>query len=57
MRLPPAPSTLRDALPYLALKRERDRRWVWQMTRRTRLCRACRVAIQTIRAALPRKHD
>ncbi len=49
------PPTLRDALQYLALRQERDTRWVTQLTRRTRLCQACRVAIQTLRAMLPRK--
>ena len=54
MRQPP---TLRDALQYLAVRQERDARWVKQMTRRTRLCQACRVAIQTLRAVLPRKQS
>ncbi len=50
-------ATLREALQYLALQRERDRRWVQHLTRRTRLCQACRVALITIRAALPRKQS
>lgn len=54
MRQPP---TLREALQYLALRQERDARWVTQMTRRTQLCQACRVAIQAIRAVLPRKQS
>lgn len=57
MKLTPPSPTLREALQYLALKRERDRRWVWQMTRHTRLCQACRAAIETLRAALPRKQS
>lgn len=56
MKPAPTVTTLREALQYLALQRERDARWVKQMTRRTRLCQACRAAIQTLRAVLPRKH-
>ncbi len=56
MRLPPTSPTLRDALQHLALRRERDQRWVTHMTRRTQLCQACRAAITTLRAMLPRQH-
>jgi len=57
MKLTPPSPTLREALQYLALKRERDQQSVRQMTRRTRLCQACRAAIETLRAALPRKQS
>ena len=47
------PPTLRDAIQRLALRKEIDERWAKRMILRNRqrrlLCRACDVAIKTLR--------
>lgn len=49
----PAPSTLRDALQYLAVRRERDERWTRKVIRRTQqrewACRVCSAVVASFK--------